>query len=277
MIQSSFKNKDNLELKTYVLKAKNEKAKIIALHGFVEHFQRYDYEFSFLNDGGYTVLGLDHRGHGASEGERAYVNEFDEFISDLDQYLHLIKDQFEDKPFYFFGHSMGGLILFSYLIKNKFEHPNFRGVVFSAPALVVNPNISPVLQKLSSIISLLAPRLETVPLKIENLSQDPEVAIAHPDDPLNYKGKIKARMGAEMLKQMKWSVKQLHLFDYPFLTMHGDKDEHADISSSQLLFENAKSDDKKLKIWEGMLHEITKEKDKALVMQLMLDWMDSRI
>ena len=48
------------------------KGDVIVVHGFGEHIGRYAHIFRELNAAGYACHGMDHQGHGASEGDRLY-------------------------------------------------------------------------------------------------------------------------------------------------------------------------------------------------------------
>lgn len=70
------------------------------------------------------------RGFGYSGGVRKNCR-IRHFIADL----HLVVQQcFDDLPLYFYGHSLGALVAFYYLLLNRIK---VAGVVFSAPLLTI--------------------------------------------------------------------------------------------------------------------------------------------
>jgi alpha-beta hydrolase superfamily lysophospholipase len=46
---------------------------VVLVHGYGEHIGRYEHVAEALNDAGWSVHGLDHVGHGHSEGERVMI------------------------------------------------------------------------------------------------------------------------------------------------------------------------------------------------------------
>jgi hypothetical protein len=56
---------------------------VVLVHGFGEHSGRYEHVARALTDAGLAVYACDHQGHGASEGDRAYVKRFANFSDDL--------------------------------------------------------------------------------------------------------------------------------------------------------------------------------------------------
>ncbi len=250
------------------------KATLVIVHGYAEHSSRYDQAAAFFNDNGITVKTFDLRGHGQSDGPAAYVNNFDEFLDDLDEFWKVEGLAKLDQPVFLLGHSMGGLIVANYCLKRK---PKLSGVLLSAPALKISDDVSPVLQKISGVIASIAPKLPTIKLDSKAVSRDPEVVSKYESDALNYRGGTKARMGSEILKATKFVQSNMHKFDLPFIVMHGTADKLTDPLGSQQIHQRASSKDKTLKLWKGLYHEIMNEPEKEQVLQLMLDWIEKRL
>lgn len=92
------------------------------IHGMAEHIGRYDGFARFLADAGYLVAGHDHIGHGetADAPERRGVIDAaggaDAMIEDAQMLRLLVSQQVAPgTPYFIFGHSMGSLVLRSYL------------------------------------------------------------------------------------------------------------------------------------------------------------------
>ncbi|MFC5370726.1 alpha/beta fold hydrolase [Arcanobacterium bovis] len=92
-------------------------------HGMAEYLQRYDALAKFLNTHGITVVGADHRGHGYSRSDSDTLGYFgdgatwDTVVDDLHSVRHYAQTIYPDLPYFFIGHSMGSLLLRSYLAK----------------------------------------------------------------------------------------------------------------------------------------------------------------
>ena len=54
------------------------------VHGAGEHSGRYGHVVARLLDEGYAVHALDHRGHGRSDGPRAFIEDMDDVGADVD-------------------------------------------------------------------------------------------------------------------------------------------------------------------------------------------------
>ncbi len=253
------------------------KAVAVVVHGYGEHMGRYAHVVEALVQRDYAVYGIDHRGHGGSQGVRAHVERFDNFVEDLHLLVGKAKDAHHGLPVFMIGHSMGGLIATRYALRHQEE---LVGLVLSGAALHIGDEVSPLLKKLSALISTLAPRIPIVPWAAGDeslLSRDPAVDEAVRADELCFKGKIRARMGHELLKAANDARARLAELTLPLLIMHGTADRITNPQGSLQLYEEARSTDKTLKLWQDCRHEIFNELDKAEVIAFAADWLDERV
>ena len=247
-------------------------ADLILIHGLSEYGGRYEWVAKKFNENKINVHSLDLRGHGQSEGERAYITSFDQYLEDVHSFMESLEVENE---VFLFGHSMGGLIVTSYLTKHT--DLKYAGAILSAPALKVGDDISPFLVKVSSIVSKMFPRLKTTKLDSQFISRDPKVVEDYNNDPMIYPGAIKARLGAEMIRSMLEVRKQYSEFQFPILIMHGSDDKLADPMGSQWMYDEISSQDKTLDILPGLYHEILNEPEKEKVISKMIEWIKKRV
>jgi len=223
----------------------------------------------------FEVHAMDHQGHGFSEGDRGYVEQFDHFVSDFIQFISITIDD-RKIPNFLLGHSLGGTIAF--FIANSTEDI-WNAVAFSAPAIVVDPQIEkPYLVAISGFISHYFPKLE-VPSSVppNGVNRDPEIAQLYASgDPLIYRGKIRARLGYESLKAFKKiETEILSTFKLPFLILHGTHDKITSVEGSKLVYEKSvQSSIKKIKIYEGYYHGLLNEplEERLKVFEDILAW-----
>lgn len=92
-------------------------------HGIAEHMDRYDAFMRFLAERGFAVVGNDHLGHGKSitvpvqQGFFAAENGWDYVVRDMDALRTLMRREYPDLPYLFFGHSMGSFLTRTYIIR----------------------------------------------------------------------------------------------------------------------------------------------------------------
>jgi acylglycerol lipase len=231
---------------------------VFLVEGFAEHAGRYDSVAARFTARGYAVFLLDHQGHGSSEGERVYVERFNDFVDDLEQFVRVrlaADEQLAALPRFIVGHSMGGLITTHLCLR----HPDFFcGVALSGPMIEANPETAtPFLKKLSAALSDWLPKLAVAKPGLD-VSCNPQVSELYLNDPLIGAGlhPIRARFGAESLAAMDALWPEMHRATFPLCVMHGGNDKATELSGSRKLVEHAASSNKALHVYEGFGHEL---------------------
>jgi len=246
---------------------------VILVHGLAEHSGRYSRVIEPLIPNGYALFGLDHIGHGKSSGTRVFVESFSDFVDILDLYVEQVRTMAPGVPVFLYGHSMGALILANYLL----EHADgIRGAVFTGPFVKVPENISSGTILLARILSRIAPKLRLAPVGANGISRNPEVVQAYLDDPLVYCGKTTARLGSEILNAMRRIEAQAQAIQVPSLILQGESDFVVDSTGAAMLHERLGAQDKTLKVYPGLYHEIHNEPEHSIVMADVVDWLTER-
>ena len=251
------------------------KAVIQLVHGGFEHSGRYQNVVNKLLPEGYAIYADDHRGHGKSEGLRNHVDSFDEFIEDEKIFYETIKEQYPNLPIFMLGHSLGSFI--ALFFTEKYENL-LNGLILSGTGTNPGKETSGFLKVIAKIFSKIAPKMKFNPrIDAKYLSHDPEVIINYKTDPLVYADKITARLGYEMVKNFKNLKKVIENLKINLLVQCGSEDKL--IKGSEELDEYFKMDDKTIKIYEGLYHEVYNEieKDRRIVLKDLRDWLNSHI
>ena len=265
------KRKDNSVIHIAKSIAIEEKAKLLLIHGYGEYSGRYLHFIEHCNLQGISVYTFDLIGHGHSDGLRAYVPSQEILISHVDA----IRTPFQlGTDSFLMGHSMGGLIAVGYcLIDGKIS---WKGLITSAAALAVDPEMSPLLQKLAPIIAAILPKLKTTPLDITFLTRSDDVRTAYLSDPLVYTDGMRARTAALTLRMIKKVNKSFNKISMPLLAMHGSADKVTMPSGTKKLYKEASSNDKTLNIYDKLYHELVNEPERKMVMKDISKWILER-
>jgi acylglycerol lipase len=252
---------------------KGDPAAVVGLaHGVSEHGGRYAWTGERLAERGYALYALDHRGHGRSEGPRAVVDRMDNAVADVSTLLELAARNSGGgaKPF-LFGHSMGGCVAIAFATRRQDE---ISGLMLSAPLAVLEA--APAVQRVAShVLSIVAPRLGVVGIDSSTVSRDPEVVRAYDADPLNYHGKLPARTVHELAQEVGLFEDAIPRITVPLLVQVGTGDELVPPAASELVYERASSEDKTIKRYEGLFHEILNEPERDAVVADTLAWLDA--
>ncbi|MEJ2249959.1 MAG: lysophospholipase [Candidatus Lokiarchaeota archaeon] len=251
------------------------KAIIQIVHGFGEHSGRYMNIVNKLVPLNYGIYANDHRGNGKSDGTTNYVESFEFYVRDLKRLSDLIKENHPEVPIFMLGHSMGSGIAMTFA--NKYQEL-LKGLILSGTGTTLGEEVSPLLKLMSKVISKILPKMEIDPkLDPETLSHDPEVVKAYKEDPLVHYEKITTRLGSEMLKtfsNLESVVKDLHI---PLLIQIGSEDKAVHGSDELITF--MKMEDKTVKIYEGLFHEVYNEttNEREKVLNDLVNWLESHL
>ncbi len=117
---------DNLEIRGTMLVPKKPIGIVQIVHGMSEHRRRYLPFMRYLTAQGWICVIHDHRGHGESvksDEDLGYFNDISGtyLMEDTHQLTYLIKKRYPDLPYVLFGHSMGSLVVRSYVKKYDYE------------------------------------------------------------------------------------------------------------------------------------------------------------
>jgi alpha-beta hydrolase superfamily lysophospholipase len=237
-------------------------AQVVIAHGFAEHSGRYAHVASALNEAGFSVWALDHRGHGQSEGERADIESVSAAVADLDLLVDTVRAAVPSGSLFLVGHSMGGLIAAAYAEDHQ---DRLSGLVLSGALLYVAPEIAALAD------------LEEIPdLGLADaVSSDPAVVQAYKDDPLVYLGPPPRRF-IESFAQVEDVRARLKELSLPLLAMHGSSDLLVSPQALRDLVAAVSSEDLTAVLWPGLWHEIFNEPRKDEVISTMVRWIAAR-
>lgn len=242
-------------------------------HGYAEHGERYDHVARRLNEHGFAVTALDHRGHGQSGGKHTSVKRFSDYTEDLAAFVELGGRRWPGVPSIVLGHSMGGMIALDYALARP---AGLDALVLSAPA-VCPPKVAAWRVTAGRVIARVAPSAPVMRLPLKRISKDAQVVRAYNHDPYVFRGPVKARLAAEWLDAMARAEEQLPQLRLPLLVMQGSEDGLVDPACGPHVVERAGSPDKTLRMYPGLWHEIMNEPERERVISDLISWLEERI
>lgn len=158
----------------------SKKGALFLLHGYLDHSGTLKPLIRAALSRGFCVAVFDLPGHGLSSGELGAIDDFNEYVKTLDDFVALCSPWLP-RPYYLVGHSTGCAIGFEYLQQKK-EEAIFEKIVFLAP-LVRNANWR--LSKFGIAVSRLFRK--TIPRKYRDNSSDAQFLAFVRNDPLQGK------------------------------------------------------------------------------------------
>lgn len=251
-----------------------EKGIVMICHGYGEHSGYYRDLMQFLVKHGYGVYALDHRGHGRSEEERGHLEKFEFFLEDLDTLVNFTREKHSTLPIYMFGHSMGGLIAFHYgiLYPEKLE-----GQIFSGPAVGMPAGTSLIPGFLFRFLNKHFHRHKIYQVLSHRATRNLELREKSKADPLLLKYATVGFYYEFIYRGVNGAKKKAGNYRLPCLFLHGRADRIIPYQSSPYIFERISSQDKELKIYDGLYHELIQEPEREMVLGDILNWLEKRI
>jgi acylglycerol lipase len=273
-VDGRFRGERGLELywQAWLPEGAPPRAVVVLAHGASEHSGRYAWTGEQLAERGYALYAIDHRGHGKSEGGRAVIDRMSNAVEDLHTLVELARAANPGLPVVLLGHSMGGAVALSYTLAHE---DALDALVLSAPLAALEA-ASPVQRVAGRVLSVVAPSLGVVAIDSTAVSRDPQVVADYEADPLNYHGKLPARTVAELTSAINGYPDAVTRFRLPLLAMHGTADRLTPIAGSEMVVERAGSQDKTLKRYDGLYHELLNEPERQQVLDDIADWLDAR-
>ena len=255
-------------------RAPQPKATLLIVHGLGEHSSRYSFPVEYFVPLGFTIYGFDHRGHGQSDGPRAYAPNLRVFLEDIRHVLALVQKEEKDRPVFIVAHSFGGQLAANYGL----SYPNGqKGIIFSSPNIGLAMPVPPLKAFLGRRLASLFPQfLVTNEIDPAWVSRDPEVVEAYREDPMVCK-QISLKLADLILENQNNLIGWAPQFKAPALFMHGGADKVCSPEATRTFYKHAGSTDKALKVYKGYFHEIFNDIGREVVFKDMETWIRERL
>jgi alpha-beta hydrolase superfamily lysophospholipase len=217
--------------------------------------------------------GMDHQGHGKSDGSRGHAANLEVLLDDVQAHVAQVRALHPDTPMFVYAHSMGGQLLLNTALRGMLNDFQIRGLITTGPWIRLAFEAPAIKVFVGKLLKNILPGL-TMPtgLTAGFVSSDAAEVEKYKKDPLNH-GKVSAAGGMALLE----GAEYLNVFQgnvpFPMLIMHGAADRLTSQPASKE-FADRLSGDVTYKAWDGLYHEIHNEKERGLVFQDILAWME---
>ena len=210
---------DNRPLYCVSYMAEDPLATVVIVHGFTENAFKYAELIWSLLHCRYSVIAFDQRGHGRSWRDPdildlsvTHVDHFSEYTDDLSFVCDTFFSVFP-KPFFVFGHSMGGAVTSLFLE----QHPDiFSAAVLSSP--MIAPHTGGIPAAVASALGLAAIKLgkaKNKPFFMKSYSGPEDFNTSCATDPVRFDwyDQIKAsrKEFQNSVPSYRWSYEALHV------------------------------------------------------------------
>lgn len=238
---------------------------LVIFHRGHEHSGRLEDVVRDLGLNDVAVFAWDARGHGRSSGARGYAPTFGCLAKDVDDFVHHICETYGKRieDMVVFGHSVGAVTVAAWVHDYA---PLVRAMILVTPALRIKLYVPFARQGLRLLRWLLPGKSFYVSSYVKGrlLTHDPAEARHYDTDPV-----ISRTIAVNVLLGLHDTSTRLiadaAAIRTPALVLAGGADWVVKLSAQRRFFERLGSEEKRLRIFDGMYHDILHEKDRHLV------------
>lgn len=261
-----------VQLFTRTSRVERSVARALVLHGYGEHCGRYEPLMRDLAAHGVESVTFDFRGHGRSQGRRGYVTRWAEYLDDVGAVAATLGPG--PAPF-LIGHSHGGLVAAATVMETSMP---VAGLVLCSPFLSSALPVARAKLALARVTNIVLPWLRVANgLGPEMMTGDPEMIEASRVDPLLLRSAT-PRWFYETLRAQRrvTSAAATAKVRTPLLMLIGAADPIADPTANRHFFDACPADDKTLRAYAGLRHELLRETDRAQIFGEISAWITAR-
>jgi alpha-beta hydrolase superfamily lysophospholipase len=232
---------------------------VLMTPGFSDHVERHDEICSILAEHGFLVTCWDLRGQGRSEGRRAHVDRFSDFVDDA-LFVAAEMDRKDEwaaaGPPILCGHSTGALVC---ILTCLAAPRRFRALALVSPFVGLKLPAPRWRKALAHGLTGVIPKLyQPTGIDQHTMTHDRELAAASQVDPLKH-DKISLRMFTELLGATERAMREAPNLKLPIYCRAAGDDKLADLEATKRFMRRVGSADAKLEIAEGQYHELHRE------------------
>ncbi|XP_071724642.1 caffeoylshikimate esterase-like [Rutidosis leptorrhynchoides] len=258
-------------------------ALITVLHGFTGEANWFiTLTSTFLAESGFAVCAIDFEGHGLSEGLEYYIPDINLIVDDCIEFFDLFREKHAPGlPAFLYAESLGGAIALYITFRQKGA---WDGLVLTSSLIGISRKSYPP-WPMEHVLSLAAWLLPTW-LGVPTRGTDPNLSFKE-----EWKQKLaearprrlkvaKLRLGTarELLRLCKELQGRFEEVEVPLLIVHGEEDLSCDPECVKALYNRASSEDKTIRMYPGMFHQIVGEPQESVDMVFggVVEWIKTR-
>lgn len=239
---------------------------LVLFHRGHEHSGRLEDVVRELHLHDVAIFAWDARGHGRSDGPRGWAPSFSCTARDADEFMRHIyyKHGYRSEDTIVLGHSVAAVTVAEWVHDYA---PRIRAMILLTPALRVKLYVPFARQALRLMNALFRKRRMFVSSYVKGhlLTHDGEQARRYDEDSL-----ISKRIAVNVLLELGDNARRLlsdaAAIHTPSLVLAGSSDWVVDLGVEREFFERLGSHVKRMRVFDGMYHDILHEKDRRVVL-----------
>ncbi|MGH7912465.1 MAG: lysophospholipase [Candidatus Dormibacteraceae bacterium] len=246
---------------------------VAVLHGLGEHGGRYAEVGTWLSRRGTSVWAVDLRGMGRSEGERGRLARWEDWLDDAHRLWTLIEEQAPGLEIVPLGHSVGGVLVGSAVLRGTFRPRRF---VLSNPAFAVRMPIPLWKRATGGAAQRVAPWLvASSGIDPALLAIDAGVGERYRADPWVH-DRLSAGLYGAWMRAAREVLERAADLRRPYLLLLSPEDPIVDAAVSER-FDRASRVGQVVRRYPGRRHEPLQDLDREQVLSDLLAWLESDV
>tara|TARA_B100000029_G_C17513677_1_gene937255 strand:- start:95 stop:1117 length:1023 start_codon:yes stop_codon:yes gene_type:complete len=241
----------SFDIFAHYFKKENSRGQVLLIHGLFNHSGYMNNLIEFLLEERFSVLVVDLPGHGLSDGELAWVENFGVYENLLPELMGIFKKETKG-PYHFIGHSTGASGIIGHLLKKR--RTLFDKVILFAPLIESNSFAAG-----SFVLKLVPDFISYFPRFLRRTSSDEKFFSFMAEDPFQPRF-ITTRWTKEYVKWVE-NILKLRPFNKKMTVFQGDQDGTLNWENNREYLKE-KFPLMKFKIIKGSEHQIFNESKK---------------
>lgn len=265
---------NSLRLMTYRFHRDYPKALVFIFHGMFGESNEASHIAKRLYDAGYAVMSMDHECHGKSGGKRGHIKSYNALSQDSENYINKARKHYpENCKIFIMGLSMGATIT-AMLALSIPEIIN--GILLFAPALGVQPNLEPFLQKAVRLLNVCCGCVKLKKLDGVLCTRNTDYIKFSEMNPLVYNGRMSVKAAVNTLDGLAALQIRANEITVPVVVIQGGMDKVVNADMNQRFISTCKSKDVDYWFYEEMFHDIFHEPEIYEIVEKCVYWIDRR-
>jgi alpha-beta hydrolase superfamily lysophospholipase len=235
---------------------------LLLFHRGHEHSGRFQDVVHDLSLEDFAIIAWDARGHGKSQGERGYADNFACVVKDIDAFVHHIAREHSIplENMVVLGHSVGAVAVCAWVHDYA---PPIRALILATPAFRVKLYVPFAVPGLRILQKLKGKAFIKSYVKTTMLTHDREQAERYQNDPLISRN-IAVNILLDLFDTSSRLIDDAGAIRVPTLLLAAGSDWVVKQSAQKKFFERLGSESKEMIEYPGFFHDILHEKDRRL-------------
>lgn len=259
-------NNTNNKLNVLTHKLDNPDIILIHLHGLHSTFQYTSDEpdefynrIKIFKKKNIVSYALEFNGHGKSDGKKAYVEDFNTLIEDVDCLVNYVNKYYDDKlPIYLLGESMGGNVSIQYT--NLYED-KIKGIILLSPLLGISNLPNPTLVNSILLLSYILPNINLKSFYPRNTVTNQKYHEMLIKNKYNFSDILTLTSIRECYNATLFVNENINNFKIPLLIFHSENDKTTNFNSSKEFFYKCNNKSNELISYTCNKHNLLVKKD----------------